>query len=245
MGTCCFCCRARTDTAPKGMDADQVGKARRGHVPRARTCPAQHRLVSSGSPGLPRPPPLRRASCSPVRRRFSRAEPTSPAAALEAFRVPVRRAGLADSVQIYVDAGTTARRLGVGLVADHGNSPGARLVSGSLSAPRVGGWDTVPLSATRRLVAGQAYWLSISARGGPLHYRSRRRTSPAQGIRRGDPRTEVRTGQLPRLRPLCSSPTRHSRGPCRHPGRSLKFGLERRPSPPCRRSRVCRSKARR
>ena len=105
---------------------------------------------------------------------------------VEAFRVSARRAGVADSVQIYVDAGTTARVLGVGLYADRRNSPGSRLVSGSLRAPRVGGWDTVPLSAARRLVAGRTYWLSISARGGPLHYRSRRRAcASATAIARG------------------------------------------------------------
>jgi|GEM_PF-1852149 hypothetical protein len=105
--------------------------------------------------------------------------PRIAAGRLEAFRLRARASGVADSVRIFIDAGSSAQSFAVGIYANHAGSPGRRLAAGSRSHPDAGQWDTVEVSPRGALRAGRIYWLSVSARGGALGYRSRPGSCPA------------------------------------------------------------------
>jgi beta-glucosidase len=85
----------------------------------------------------------------------------------EAFRTVPAHAGRIDSLQVFLDGGTRARRLVAGVYADDGGHPGALLASGQLDAPARGDWNEVALSAAS-IEAGRPYWIAVLGLGGQL-----------------------------------------------------------------------------
>ncbi len=90
----------------------------------------------------------------------------------EAFPFQARTAGATGAVHVYVDAHNTATTLFVGLYTNLNGHPGSLLVTGSLSSPLAGTWNTAPV-ASAQLVPGTTYWLAVLGTGGTLRYRDR------------------------------------------------------------------------
>ena len=89
-----------------------------------------------------------------------------------AFQTTAAATGQITSLPVYVDAGSAATSLIAGLYADSNGRPGARLATGTLSAPKAGSWNTVRLPATQ-VTAGARYWVAILSPSGQLKFRSR------------------------------------------------------------------------
>jgi hypothetical protein len=78
----------------------------------------------------------------------------------EAFKTTAVASGAVTSLSVYVDAGSTAITLVVGLYADSAGKPGALLTQGSLSSPLGGAWNTVNVPSAN-VVSGGAYWIAV------------------------------------------------------------------------------------
>src|SRR5262245_4119409 len=91
----------------------------------------------------------------------------------EAFNSTATASGTVVSLSIYVDAGSTATKLTVGLYADSAGKPGTLLTQGSLNSPLAGAWNTVTVP-TVQVTSGATYWIAILApagSGGTLKFR--------------------------------------------------------------------------
>ena len=77
----------------------------------------------------------------------------------EAFRATASATGALASFNFYVDTGTTATRLLVGIYSNSSGHPGTLLAQTTLNGP-VTGWNTVPLSGIT-LQSGTIYWMSV------------------------------------------------------------------------------------
>ena len=91
----------------------------------------------------------------------------------EAFPLRARTSGVTGAVHMYIDSGSTARAVAVGIYSDAGNRPGSLLSGGFELSPRVSSWITVPVAPTQ-LASGRTYWLAVLGEGGTLRYRVRR-----------------------------------------------------------------------
>jgi hypothetical protein len=92
----------------------------------------------------------------------------------EAFGLRAHASGQIATLQLYIDARSTATTVLIGLYADSDRGPGTLLGTGSLAAPHRGAWNSVTL-APSPLIAGHRYWLTILGEGGTLRYRASRR----------------------------------------------------------------------
>ncbi|MGC1387190.1 MAG: family 16 glycosylhydrolase, partial [Steroidobacteraceae bacterium] len=89
----------------------------------------------------------------------------------EAFQVTGAACGVVNSLNLYVDASSTAGMIVVGLYADKAGNPGSLLAQGSTTAPVAGAWNTItvpPVSVT----AGIPYWIAVlGTTSGTVAYR--------------------------------------------------------------------------
>ena len=88
----------------------------------------------------------------------------------EAFKTTATATGTAGRVTVYVDTGSAATTLVVGIYTDSGGHPGTLLAQGSLAAPVATAWNTVSLPATP-ISSGTAYWVAVLGTGGTLRFR--------------------------------------------------------------------------
>ena len=78
----------------------------------------------------------------------------------EAFLATVTASGTVAQLSVYIDVGSKASPVVVGLYSDAGGHPGALLTQGTIAAPVVKAWNAVPVpSAT--LTAGQQVWMAL------------------------------------------------------------------------------------
>jgi hypothetical protein len=90
----------------------------------------------------------------------------------EAYRTTASSSGTATAARLYVDTGTTATELTMGVYADLGGEPSSLLGTGKIPAPTPGAWNEVPLAAGVTLTSGQPYWISLLSSGsGTLRWR--------------------------------------------------------------------------
>ena len=89
----------------------------------------------------------------------------------EAFRFTATASGQAGSLTLYVDAGSGATTVTVGVYSDANGKPGTLIASGSLSAPRTAAWNTVTLGSNPTLSSGTPYWIAVLGTGGQINYR--------------------------------------------------------------------------
>jgi outer membrane protein assembly factor BamB len=85
---------------------------------------------------------------------------SDPAGLSEAFRTAAPSSGTLTSLSVYLDSGSTATSVAVGLYADSGGHPGALLGQGTISAPIGGAWNNVALPPTS-ITGGSAYWIAL------------------------------------------------------------------------------------
>src|SRR5262249_7880648 len=91
---------------------------------------------------------------------------SNPAGDAEAFKYTATASGQAGTLSFYVDTGTTATALKVGLYADASGKPGALLASGTLSSPGTAGWKSITLGSNPSVTAGTPYWIALLGTGG-------------------------------------------------------------------------------
>jgi hypothetical protein len=88
----------------------------------------------------------------------------------EAFSYVATGSGRATDARVYVGAGNKALKVTVGLYSSASGRPRRLLAAGSLSSPRSGRWDDVPLSFAH-VARGRTYWIALLGAGGTLHFR--------------------------------------------------------------------------
>jgi hypothetical protein len=90
----------------------------------------------------------------------------------EAFKTSTASTGTVSNIRVFVDAGSTASSLVVGLYSNSGtNHPGTRLATGTLASPVAGQFNIVPLTTTASVTAGQTLWIAILGPSGTLRFR--------------------------------------------------------------------------
>jgi hypothetical protein len=96
---------------------------------------------------------------------------SNPTGDAEAFTYVAAASGSARTLSFYVDSGSAATTLEVGVYADSGGRPGTLLTSGTISSPKSAAWNTAILSSNPTLSAGTRYWIGLLGTGGQLNYR--------------------------------------------------------------------------
>jgi hypothetical protein len=95
---------------------------------------------------------------------------SDPAGLAQSFQYTAAASGAISDAQVYVDGASTAANLFVGVYSNSGGNPGSLIASGTISSPKVGAWNTVPLSAGQ-ISAGSSYWLAFLSTSGTLAWR--------------------------------------------------------------------------
>ena len=78
----------------------------------------------------------------------------------EAFQVTGGTCGVVSSLNLYVDASSTAGTIVVGLYTDNAGTPGSLLTQGSTTAPVAGAWNTITVPPVS-VAAGIPYWIAV------------------------------------------------------------------------------------
>jgi hypothetical protein len=79
----------------------------------------------------------------------------------EAFPVRANGSGTASKLVVYLDASSTVSSLVAGLYSDSGGGhPGALIAQGTISQPKAGAWNTVPIPGAM-VTSGNQYWIAI------------------------------------------------------------------------------------
>jgi hypothetical protein len=88
----------------------------------------------------------------------------------EAFPFTASASGSATSIHVYVDTGSSATKVVVGLYQNSSGHPSTLLSTGSLRSPQSGAWNSVPIGSVA-VSQGARYWLAVLGVGGTLRYR--------------------------------------------------------------------------
>jgi Bacterial Ig domain len=83
----------------------------------------------------------------------------------EAFSASAAASGTISTLKVYVDSGSSASKLVVGIYASSGSHPGALLTQGTVTAPTAGAWNAVSVPAAS-LTAGVTYWIAVLSPSG-------------------------------------------------------------------------------
>jgi hypothetical protein len=79
----------------------------------------------------------------------------------EAFQYTAALSGTANQLFVYLDSGSTAAQVVVGLYANgSGSNPSTLLAQGTIANPAAGTWNSVGISATS-ISSGTSYWIAI------------------------------------------------------------------------------------
>jgi PKD repeat protein len=87
----------------------------------------------------------------------------------EAFQAIPAKSSVATSIQVRLDASSTATELVAGIYRNNNGHPGALVAQGKLSQLKAGAWNAVPISAVS-LTAGQPYWIAILGTKGQIAF---------------------------------------------------------------------------
>jgi hypothetical protein len=90
----------------------------------------------------------------------------------EAFKTTAGASGQVTKLRVFLDAGSTAGSVVLGLYSNAGGHPGTLLASGTISAPIAGQNNEVTIASTA-VTAGQTYWLAVLAPSGTVKFRDR------------------------------------------------------------------------
>lgn len=91
---------------------------------------------------------------------------SNPDGMAEAFGYVAAASGTVSRLSVYVDSGSTATKLIVGLYSStSSNTPGKLLTQGSMVLPVAGAWNSVSVPAAQ-VVAGRKYWIAVLAPAG-------------------------------------------------------------------------------
>jgi outer membrane protein assembly factor BamB len=90
----------------------------------------------------------------------------------EAFQSTATKSGSITSMALYLDSGSSAAKVTIGIYTDTGaTKPGTLLTQGSSTALTSGAWNTIAVPATD-ITAGTQYWIAIlGSTGGTIRFR--------------------------------------------------------------------------
>jgi Glycosyl hydrolases family 16 len=78
----------------------------------------------------------------------------------EAFQVTGAACGVVSSLNLYLDASSTAGTIVVGLYTDNAGNPGSLLTQGNTTTPLAGAWNSIAVPPVS-VAAGTVYWIAI------------------------------------------------------------------------------------
>ncbi len=90
----------------------------------------------------------------------------------EAFLTSAQKSGTVSTINVYLDASSTATELVAGIYADNNGHPGALLGQGKLSTLKSGATNTVAIPSTS-MVAAKPYWIALLGTKGQIKFRDR------------------------------------------------------------------------
>jgi hypothetical protein len=79
----------------------------------------------------------------------------------EAFQYTAAATGSVTTLYVYVDSGSTATKMVVGLYTDSANNPGSLLAQGTITSPVKGAWNSVRLTTPVAVTANANYWMAL------------------------------------------------------------------------------------
>ena len=94
-----------------------------------------------------------------------------PQGTAQAYQVKPEKTGVVTSVQVYLDAGSTATQLVAGIYKDNNGHPGALVAQGTLSLLKSGVWNSVPIPVVP-VTAAQPYWIAVLGAKGQIGFRN-------------------------------------------------------------------------
>ena len=119
----------------------------------------------------------------------------NPQGTAEAFQIVPVKSGVLTSVQVYLDASSTATELVAGFYNDKKGHPGVLVAQGKLSRLKSGAWNSVPIPVTPVTVT-QPYWIAILGSKGQIGFR---RDQAESGIGLNEKSTSNTLTNMPRL----------------------------------------------
>jgi hypothetical protein len=89
----------------------------------------------------------------------------------EAFQTTAAGCGNIGLITLYLDTGSTAARVVVGLYTDNEGHPGTLLSQGSTMQPVAGQWNIIPVNSVG-VTKGTKYWIGLlGAQSGIIRFR--------------------------------------------------------------------------
>ena len=85
----------------------------------------------------------------------------------QAFAYQATASGMTTDIELYVNSGTTASKLLLGIYSDANGKPRSLLASGSIASPTAGAWNDVNVGSVA-VTAGNTYWIALLGTGGQL-----------------------------------------------------------------------------
>ena len=95
----------------------------------------------------------------------------NPQGTAEAFQMIPVKSGVVTSIQVYLDASSTATELVAGFYKDSKGHPGALVTQGTLSRLKSGAWNSVPIPVTS-VTKAQPYWVAVLGSKGQIGFRA-------------------------------------------------------------------------
>jgi hypothetical protein len=92
-----------------------------------------------------------------------------PQGTAQAYRTTPQKTGVVTTVQVYLDASSTATELVAGVYKDNSGHPGALVAQGKLSTLKSGAWNSVPVPVAS-VTAAQPYWIAILGSKGQIRF---------------------------------------------------------------------------
>ena len=87
----------------------------------------------------------------------------------EAFQTIPQKSSVVTTVQVYLDATSTATQVVAGIYKNNSGHPGALVAKGTLSSLKPGAWNSVPIPVAS-VTAGQPYWIAILGSKGGIRF---------------------------------------------------------------------------
>ncbi|HEX3688932.1 MAG TPA: hypothetical protein VHV28_04520, partial [Solirubrobacteraceae bacterium] len=155
----------------------------RSRGPRHKTTTKQSKSSSPTSQTSTQSPAASNASSDPAlfgNQRIESSADNNQSGLAEAFPFAGHTGGTARAVNVYLDSHNRASTIVAAIYSDNHGQPGSRLATGSLSSPKAGAWNAVPISAAS-VASSKSYWIAILGKGGTAYFRDRSQ-GPCQSI---------------------------------------------------------------
>jgi PKD repeat protein len=87
----------------------------------------------------------------------------------QAFRAVAEKSGAVNSLQVYLDASTTATKLVAGIYSNNNGKPSNLIAQGSITSLQLDAWNSVTIP-NASVTAGQKYWIAILGPDGQIGF---------------------------------------------------------------------------